>query len=234
VSINQAGHCKLLLMLANLEQDSSLMTQSPLGILVCFRQFWDRDPLLQAVFPWYNRAVLGVIFPDSLTLYQCSDSENTLSITPYSRCVFTWDNFISHSANYRLLKLRVSQAECQKIHGVCEACSQAKLKYHLSDLMLSFVPFRNPPDLSIDKVKSVRNVQAVVLILRECLDASENTLGTELTAINSRTINPTGLYQIIQPHAWVYYPSKRLDPRKLPEKIEATLLTYLEKTGFID
>lgn len=199
---------------------------------MCFRQYLDENPFLQGLFPWYNRAVLGVIFPDGLTLYQCCDSED--GVTPYSRCEFTWDNFISHSTNYRLLKLRVSPVECEKIHAMCEASSQAKLKYHLSDLMLSFVPFRNPLDLPIDKVKGVRNVQAVVLILRECLDASENTLGAELMPINSRTINPTGLYQIIQPHAWVYYPGKCLDASKPLKKTGTMLLTYLEKTGFID
>lgn len=182
---------------------------NPLGILVCFRRYWSDDPLLDSLLQWYDRAVLAVMLPEGLLVYQCRDNDSgTIDVTPYSETFFKWDKIAHMFTRYRLLQLRVSPAECRKILTACQICVQAKIPYSYHDLMLSLVPFRNPSDPPLDKVKSLRNVQAVVLILRECLDLSENPLSVQLRTINSRTINPTGLLQIIQPYAFVFWPGK--------------------------
>lgn len=187
------------------------MASQPSGVLVCFRKYWGPlgvDPAMQTLFPWYDRAVLGVILPEGVAVYECRDNPDTTNISNYSKRVYSRGNFASVCTHHHLLQLQLSPAQCRQVYATCEACVQAKLRYNHSDLMLSLVPLRNPIDLPIDKVKSVRNVQAVVLILRECLDPSESELGVRLRTINSRTINPTGLEQLLAPSALVFSVSR--------------------------
>lgn len=185
-------------------------TRPPSGVVVCFRQYWDEEhsPLIAALLPWYDRAVLGIIFPDGLAVYACHDDPDHTLPLPFSMRFHPWDTLNATSTRrYRILKLRLSSSVCEKIHAQCEACVRAGLQYSLADLSLSLVPFRNPIDLPISQVKNIRNVQAVILILRECLDPAENSLGVALRAINSRTTNPTELLQILVPYAFFYYPN---------------------------
>jgi hypothetical protein len=187
------------------------MCAKPTGIAVCFRYCWNLDdyPLLNTLLPWFDRAVLAVMLPEGLAVYACHDAPALVcKVLPFSKRFHPWDSLKSDTwRQYRVLKLRILPTECEKIHAQCEACAQAGLQYSLTDLSLSLVPFRNPPDLPINQVKSVRNVQAVILILRECLQLTENPLAVVLREVNSRTTNPTDLHQILTPYTFVYYPT---------------------------
>lgn len=161
---------------------------------------------MSTLLPWYDRAILGVMFSEGLAVYACHDDPDYASrVLPFSKHFHPWATITKKSRLYRVLKLRISTDDCEKIHAQCEACVRVNLQYSLTDLWLSLIPFRNPLDLPIDQVKSVRNVQAVILILRKCLDPAENPIGVVLRAVNSRTTNPTDLLQILTPYTFVYY-----------------------------
>jgi hypothetical protein len=161
---------------------------------------------MSTLLPWYDRAILGVMFPEGLAVYACHDDpDHACQVLPFTKRLHLWATISSNCRLYRVLKLRISTNDCEKIFAQCEACVRANLQYSLTDLWLSLVPFRNPPDLPIDQVKNVRNVQAVILILRKCLDPAENPIGVVLRAVNSRTTNPTDLLQILTPYTFVYY-----------------------------
>ncbi len=184
------------------------MCEKPFGVVVCFRYYWEEDnsPLMSTLLPWYDRAILGVMLPEGLAVYACHDDpDHAFQVLPFTKRLHPWATISINSRQYRVLKLRISTDDCEKIHAQCEACVRASLQYSLTDLWLSLVPFRNPPDLPIDQVKNVRNVQAVILILRKCLDLAENPIGVVLRAVNSRTTNPTHLLQLLTPYTFVYY-----------------------------
>ena len=171
-----------------------------LGAVVVFEKALAGESLLQ----WYCRATLGVVTGEGLAVYECTGHEST-----YDRHVYPWAGIGEFAAGHHCLLLDVSDDECARIRSTCEACVRAKLQYSTYDMLLSFLPFRpfgGPVDLPIFQVGSVRNVQAVVLILRECLAPSGSVLGVVLRTVNSRTVSPTELYHLVQPHTTPFSP----------------------------
>lgn len=171
---------------------------APLGVLVCFRLFAREDqlPELAKACPWYNKICLAVIFPEGLEVYVIEHALDT-----YSRVSYPWKTIGStdFAAENHFLLLNISEDECVKIKNVCEACVRAKLQYSMYELVMGLLPFRDPTDYSIFEVKKVRNVQAAVLIIRECVDPCKSTVGTALKSVNSRTISPTDLHRLLKP-----------------------------------
>jgi hypothetical protein len=194
---------------------------SPLGVLACFEQLAPAQtlPELSRVFPWYCKACLGVILPDGIAVYGCTGRLDE-EISTFSKCMYPWGTIQSSDFGVRnhMLLLDISVEECVKIQNTCEACVRAKLGYNTYDALMSLVPFRCPEDLSIFQVQSVRNVQATVLIVRECVDPASNTTGTALKDLNSRTIRPTDLYNILKPLSTEFRPSewKHIVPEQDP------------------
>ena len=86
-------------------------------------------------------------------------------------------------------RMRVSQA--------CEACIISKKAYNTKDMILSILPLRNPKEKSLYETASLFCSQAMILILRSCLDP-ENPLQTILWSVNSRTTTPSQLYTLLE------------------------------------
>lgn len=193
---------------------------APLGVLVIFKKVWHEDTSLSRAFPWYSRAVLGVITAEALVVYQCTGPLGE-RISAYSRDVYPWAGIgdTELATTSHCLLLDVSDEECARIQSTCEACVQAKLQYNTYDLLMNGIPFRDPVDLPIFKVEKVRNVQAVVLIIRECLAPSESVLGTVVRTVNSRIVTPTDLYHLVKPLATLFALTewKAVVPEQKPE-----------------
>jgi hypothetical protein len=102
--------------------------------------------------------------------------------------------------NLDFLMLSVDEEEQLKLKNTCEACVAAHRPYNLKDVLLMQLPFFNPPESTIFEVEKINNTQAVILILRECLNPS-NTLRLGLEGLHSRQTFASTLYERLSPHA---------------------------------
>lgn len=82
----------------------------------------------------------------------------------------------------------------QKIYNLCIACYSVHKDYNVMDRALcSVVPFYAPvDDVDIYEASSLHSAQAVVLILRSCLD-SNHDIRQRILTMNSRTTTPEKL-----------------------------------------
>ena len=189
---------------------------APLGVLICSRLFAREDqlPELARACPWYTKTCLAMMLPDGLAVYECGGNVADNTVMAYSKHFYPWRTVQSTglAVENHFLLLDITEEECVRIQSTCEACVRAKLEYSMYDMVMSALPFRDPDDPSIFKVGKIRNVQAAVLIIRECVDPSKSTIGTALKTVNSRTIHPSTLHRILKPLAfefalsdWHYY-----------------------------
>jgi hypothetical protein len=96
------------------------------------------------------------------------------------------------------LLLPVTPEELFRISKACEACVESKIPYNTTDMILCTMPLRNPTERDLYASKSLFCSQAIVLLLRSCLDR-ENKLQDTLAFVNSRTVTPTHLYETLKP-----------------------------------
>ena len=97
------------------------------------------------------------------------------------------------------LHVPMSEEELLKVGKTCEACVNSKVPYNSVDMVLSQLPLRNPTERDIYDSKALFCSQAVVLVLRSCLDAS-HPLQSPLSTVNSRVISPSSLYNLLKPY----------------------------------
>jgi len=95
------------------------------------------------------------------------------------------------------LHIPVSADELQRICKTCEACVETKIPYNTRDMVLSQVPLRNPTEHDLFHCSTLFCSQAVILILRSCLDET-HSLQPYLSTVNSRTITPSQLYELLR------------------------------------
>jgi hypothetical protein len=121
--------------------------------------------------------------------------------------------------------------EVDRIYRMCRGCVSVNKDYNNVDRMLTaLVPFYQPPDdKNIFDVESLHSAQAVVLILRECLDKC-NVVRERIYGLNSRIIYPEALrdalFGLPRPHECVHFIFNfHQVPQPLPEgreKFDAT------------
>ena len=110
------------------------------------------------------------------------------------------NSFWYEDQSHDFLSIRVSNDELRRISDTCEACVETKLPYNTSDMVLSIVPLRNPTDRNIYQTRSLFCSQSIVLVLRSCLDPDHPVQQT-LAPVNSRTVTPSHLYNLLRPHS---------------------------------
>jgi hypothetical protein len=96
-------------------------------------------------------------------------------------------------ASYDFLHVPADLEECRRVMDTCDACVAVRMPYNGNDMLLSCVPMRSPDEIDIYHCKSLYCAQAMVLILRACLNA-RHPLQLVLASVNSRTVTPTELY----------------------------------------
>ena len=97
-----------------------------------------------------------------------------------------------------ILHVNASAQEIEDIRLACETHVELKTPYNYKDMVLSVLPGRNPNDKSIYNVKTLFCSQAMVLILRQCLEEN-HPVRKVLDPVNSRVITPTQLFDILKP-----------------------------------
>lgn len=129
----------------------------------------------------------------------------TLKHTAYSAfmsetfaCIDQRDFWYSDES-HDFLSLAVSAEELHRISTACDACVKSKIPYNTSDMVFSQVPLRNPTERDLYHSKSLFCSQAMVLVLRSCLEPGHR-LQAPLALVNSRTVTPSHLYEILRPY----------------------------------
>ena len=97
------------------------------------------------------------------------------------------------------LLLAVDEEETRRLLASCEACVKSKKGFNLYDILAVHVPFREPEEISIYNASSIHDTQAVILILRECLN-QENKLRHGLEGLHSRLTVAETLYERLRPY----------------------------------
>ncbi len=101
---------------------------------------------------------------------------------------------------FEFLLLSVDDGEKQRLLATCEACVKVRKPYNLRDVLLIHVPFREVEDLPIDRAPTLNNTQALILILRECLNP-DNRLREGIEGLHSRQTFLEELYNRLLPLA---------------------------------
>ena len=106
-------------------------------------------------------------------------------------------DFAFSQETHDFLRIDVSKEELQRISETCEACVNSKIKYNFRDVALCLVPLRRPRELTLFDSGALFCSQAMILILRSCLEP-ENPLQMILQNIHSRTTTPSQLHSALK------------------------------------
>lgn len=119
----------------------------------------------------------------------------------YTSCNFSRTfqrDFSFNDSCHDFLHIPVSDEELLKISETCEACAESRIPYNLHDMILCQMPLRNPKENDLFHTKALFCSQATVLILRSCM-SDDNPLKDILSSINSRTVTPSKLFDVLSP-----------------------------------
>ena len=110
--------------------------------------------------------------------------------------VFQKDFWFSEKT-HDFLFVDVTPEEIRKISETCEACAESKIQYNTRDMVLCVVPLRRPREKSLFEAGPLFCSQAMILILRTCLNP-EHPLQSVLENVHSRTTTPSQLYTVLR------------------------------------
>lgn len=94
----------------------------------------------------------------------------------------------------------IDEETTEKIFRTCDACVQSKIPFNLADLLLMFAPLPAPEEIPLFECKTLNNVQAFLLILRECLPLTHK-LYQAMHGLNSRQCLVDSVYEVLSPCA---------------------------------
>ena len=98
------------------------------------------------------------------------------------------------------LLIALTEDEQEKLWQTCDACVKARKPFNLIDLVLFHVPFREVEDLDVIAAPTLNNAQAIIVILRYCLNSNHNARNA-LNLLNSRKTLMEDLYCSLRPYA---------------------------------
>lgn len=160
------------------------------------------------MFGRYGGAGFMFVFKTRTELYStCSGgvfTQQVLPHTPYSSNTRT-----AHTSDLDSLILSVTPDEARKIHGSCVACAACRKPFNLQDLLLihtHHVLLIDPPaEIPLYTAVTLNNAQAIILILKECLDPATNPLmdpaKSRLPTLHSRRTYVETIYDAVRPFA---------------------------------
>lgn len=128
----------------------------------------------------------GVFFTASIVTGYFEELK--LSLTPAS--------LVEFNASYDLLRLVVTSEEGDRILRTCRGCVLSRKRFNLRDLILKYVPFREPVELPLFETHSLNDTQSVILILRECLDL-DNPVSVLVRGLHSRLASASSLFDTL-------------------------------------
>lgn len=155
--------------------------------LLFFQREHARPPLKQLLFGVYKGCGLMLLeHADSAEMFR-TDAGKTYNWLP------SYDRDLTD-----FLLLPVDEEASQQIARTCRALCQAKVPFNLKDLLLMHVPFREVADTPLFECETLNNVQATILVLRECLP-KDHALQGVLRSLHSRQTLAEDLYTSLLP-----------------------------------
>jgi hypothetical protein len=101
-------------------------------------------------------------------------------------------------AHFDFRVLPVTDEESDRLFETCDACTKAVKLFNLADLLLIHVPLREPAEIPLFETVTLNNAQAVILILRECLDPTSVLRGA-LDGLHSRLALAETVHDRVRP-----------------------------------
>lgn len=174
-------------------------------VLLYFKNPPNRKPETPQFVMYGRYAFTGFLFAmeEEIITFGCSIQ------TPFLKNVMKTKPcpLINEDESYDLLLLSLNDTEKQKILDTCNALAIVKKPFNLKDLLLIHVPFRDIKEFSVLDAPALNNAQAVITILRECLDP-ENVLRNALDGLHSRQTFVETIYDRVRPYSLlVLWPS---------------------------
>jgi hypothetical protein len=155
--------------------------------LLFFQREHARPPLKQLMFGVYKGCGLMLLeHADSAEMFRTEAGKTYNWLPRYDRDLTDF------------LLLPVDEEASQQVARTCRALCQAKVPFNLKDLLLLHVPFREVPDTPLFECATLHNVQAIILVLRECLP-QDHALQTVLRGLHSRQTLAEDLYNGLLP-----------------------------------
>lgn len=161
--------------------------------------------LRSLMFGRYGGAGFMFVFKTRTELYStCSGCVFTKQVLPHTSA-------LTHTPTRDLdsLILSVTPDEARKIHGSCVACAACRKPFNLQDLLLihtHHVLLIDPPaEIPLFTAVTLNDAQAIILILKECLDPATNPLmdpsKSRLPTLHSRRTYVETIYDAVRPFA---------------------------------
>lgn len=173
--------------------------------IVCFRKFLVRTAKIAPQVAAVGKDWLGGHCAAYLMFCDSETSDQFSLFTAWNfEGVFreSVHHFSLIDRNFRedhdFLLLIVTDEECDRLIRTCRACAIAKITYNLRDTLLYNVPFREPIDIPLFHVTTLNDTQAVILILRESLDA-DNAVFSAVKSLHSRLTLSQTLFEHLRP-----------------------------------
>lgn len=162
--------------------------------------FFSRHTNALTVLMYGTYSECGILFFDDTVI----EAFYSIPDHVYSRRVISrdenWNKFWNNNGlEVDFLLLSVDAEEIRRLRATCEACVKVKKPFNMRDVLLIHVPFREPEEFSVTAAPSLNNTQAVILILRECLN-QENSIQKCLEGLNSRQTYMDTLYNRLAPY----------------------------------
>ncbi len=155
--------------------------------LVFFQRERERPPLKQLMFGVYKGCGFLIIEDaDSAEMFRTEAGKTYNWLPSYDRELTDF------------LLLPVDEEASQQVARTCKALCLAKVPFNLKDLLLLHVPFREVPDTPLFECATLHNVQAIILVLRECLP-QDHVLQAVLRGLHSRQTLAEDLYNSLFP-----------------------------------
>ena len=161
----------------------------------------DAKPIRKAIFGRYLGG--GFLFVGNPSSESKIDSFYSHAGEEFSRRDFSEisiKKWSSEGTETEFLMLSVDEEEARKIRALCEACAATHKPFNLHDKIMNMMPFWNPEEISIFNAATINNTQAIILILRECLNP-DNPLKLGLNGLHSRMAFLENLYDRFAPYA---------------------------------
>ena len=158
------------------------------------------------MFGRYGGAGFMFVFKTRTELYStCSGCVFTKQVLPHTSALTHTPN----TSDLDSLILSVTPDEARKIHASCVACAACRKPFNLKDLLLihtHHVLLIDPPaEIPLYTAVTLNNAQAIILILKECLDPATNPLmdpsKSRLPTLHSRRTYVETIYDAVRPFA---------------------------------
>lgn len=162
-------------------------------IFVCFMPFSD-DGLNVLLFGKFEYVDLLFVREKQTTLFYTRPHDT------YRRAPVTKDGMLPRGSWSRdaFLEVLLSEDDGQKLWNTCQTFAAVATPYNFLDFVLSIVPLRSPDERPLFENRTLSDVQAVILFLRECL-SRDHKIVKALEDLNSRQASAAHLFENLLP-----------------------------------